>query len=82
MKNAVENVAKQVLSDKIIVLVDGCCNIPDLKFNQQSVIKGDANSAAIAAASILAKVERDRYMIRLDKIHPQYSRKRFHLQNG
>ena len=36
------------------------------------VVKGDANSASIAAASILAKVSRDRYMQELDKQYPQY----------
>lgn len=37
-----------------------------------TVIKGDSRSANIAAASILAKVARDRYMIALDKIYPEY----------
>ncbi len=37
-----------------------------------SIIHGDANSYMIAAASIIAKVERDRYMIELDKKYPQY----------
>ena len=36
------------------------------------LVKGDANSASIAAASILAKVSRDRYMLELDKQYPQY----------
>ena len=35
-------------------------------------MKGDATSASIAAASILAKVTRDRYMLELDKQYPQY----------
>ena len=38
----------------------------------EAVVKGDANSASIAAASILAKVSRDRYMLELDKQYPQY----------
>ena len=39
---------------------------------QISIIKGDAKSESIAAASIIAKVTRDRMMIELDKIHPEY----------
>ncbi len=39
---------------------------------QTSIIKGDAKSESIAAASIIAKVTRDRMMIELDKIHPEY----------
>ena len=35
-------------------------------------MKGDARSASIAAASILAKVERDRYMTELARLYPQY----------
>ena len=38
----------------------------------QSVVKGDATSASSGAASILAKVSRDRYMLELDKQYPQY----------
>jgi len=54
------------------VLVDGKQSIPDLTFPQKAVIKGDRLSVAIAAASILAKVSRDRIMRRLDRIYPQY----------
>jgi len=39
---------------------------------QTSIIKGDAKSESIAAASIIAKVTRDRMMVELDKIHPEY----------
>lgn len=50
--------------------------IDAVKFNtdipQTSIIKGDAKSESIAAASIIAKVTRDRMMIELDKIHPEY----------
>lgn len=38
----------------------------------ESIIKGDSKSASIAAASILAKVERDRYMVKLSKKYPEY----------
>ena len=39
---------------------------------QTSIIKGDAKSESIAAASIVAKVTRDRMMVELDKMHPEY----------
>ena len=38
----------------------------------RAVVKGDATSMSIAAASILAKVSRDRFMAQLDKEYPQY----------
>ena len=54
------------------VLIDGNRCPPGLAQTEESVVKGDANSASIAAASILAKVSRDRYMLELDKQYPQY----------
>ena len=53
------------------VLVDGN-RLPELNVSAQTVIKGDANSASIAAASILAKVARDRNLRELDVMYPQY----------
>ncbi len=53
------------------VLVDGN-RLPNLSLPMETVIKGDAKSASIAAASILAKVSRDRAMRELDKIYPEY----------
>ena len=44
----------------------------DSDIPQTSIIKGDAKSESIAAASIIAKVTRDRMMVELDKIHPEY----------
>lgn len=52
-------------------LVDGN-RMPPLDVPAQTVIKGDALSASIAAASILAKVSRDRLLYELDKLYPQY----------
>ncbi len=53
-------------------IVDGNHKIPGLKYNQESIIDGDAKSAAIAAASILAKVTRDRLMLEYALKYPQY----------
>ena len=44
----------------------------DTSIPSTSIIKGDAKSQSIAAASIIAKVTRDRMMIELDKLHPEY----------
>ena len=52
-----------------ICLSDGF-PVADTGFQQRAVIEGDARSASIAAASILAKVSRDRYMRRADRLHP------------
>ncbi|MFR3226120.1 MAG: ribonuclease HII [Blautia massiliensis (ex Durand et al. 2017)] len=53
-------------------LIDGNRCPPELAVPAQAVVKGDATSASIAAASILAKVSRDRYMLELDRQYPQY----------
>lgn len=53
-------------------LIDGNRCPPDLPVPAQAVVKGDATIASIAAASILAKVSRDRYMLELDRQYPQY----------
>ena len=55
-----------------LVLVDGNRVPAALEIPAQPVVKGDATSASIGAASILAKVSRDRYMLELDKQYPQY----------
>ena len=55
------------------VLVDGNRAIRNFSYPQRSIIKGDSTSASIAAASILAKVSRDRYMLSLDEKYPQYN---------
>lgn len=57
----------------ILTLVDGNKLIKNYDYPQQYVIKGDGKSASIAAASILAKVSRDRYMEKLHEEFPQYN---------
>ncbi len=68
MKRAVEGLGIQ----PDISLIDGN-KTPDLSCQTQYVIKGDANSASIAAASVLAKVARDRYMREIAEKYPQYA---------
>ncbi len=67
MKRAVE--ALSVTPE--LVLVDGN-KTPDISPKALAVIKGDAKSQSVAAASILAKVARDRYMREIDLKYPQY----------
>lgn len=70
MKTVCENVVKHL--DNVLVLVDGNKLIKNFNYEQKYIIKGDSKSASIAAASILAKVTRDRYMERLHEEFPQY----------
>ena len=55
-----------------LVLIDGNRTPAGLTMPAQPVVKGDATSASIGAASVLAKVSRDRYMLELDRQYPQY----------
>lgn len=55
-----------------IILVDALTKIDTCGIQYRSIIKGDAKSYSIAAASIIAKVTRDRIMREWDKIYPQY----------
>lgn len=72
MKKACEDVISQLKSKDIKVIIDGNKLIPSFNYPQKFIVKGDAHSFSIAAASILAKVERDREMIRLANEFPQY----------
>ena len=67
MSRAIEGLAKSY----DIALIDGN-KVPNIAGKAVSVVKGDATSQSIAAASILAKVERDRYMCELDRLYPEY----------
>ncbi len=55
-----------------LVLVDGRDPVPGITCAQQAVVDGDARLLSVAAASILAKVVRDRIMERLDRVWPDY----------
>lgn len=73
MNLACTDVAKRIDKNDILTLVDGNKLIKEYIYPQEFVIKGDSKSASIAAASILAKVTRDRYMEELDKNFPMYN---------
>lgn len=66
MRRAVERLPRQ----PDYCLVDGCW--PHLLVKGEKVIRGDALSQSVAAASLLAKVHRDRLMVELDTLHPGY----------
>jgi len=73
MKLSCENVISQLANhDSLLTIVDGNQLIRNYNYPQKFVKKGDATSASIAAASILAKVTRDRYMDKLNEEFPQY----------
>lgn len=67
MKKAVEGL--EIKPD--YAMIDGN-KTPDLDIASEAVVKGDANSVSIAAASILAKVSRDRYMLEMAEKYPEY----------
>ena len=68
MKTAVENLS--IRPDA--VYIDGNRVPKNMDIPTEFVIKGDATSASIAAASILAKVSRDRFMLKMDEEYPEY----------
>ena len=67
MRRAVD--ALQIKAD--FALIDGNCS-RGFEIPTETVVKGDAKSASIAAASILAKVTRDRQCAELDRLYPEY----------
>ncbi|CDE45725.1 ribonuclease HII [Clostridium sp. CAG:411] len=60
------------LSVKPDLLLNDAVTIPGVDIKQVGIIKGDARSVSIAAASIVAKVTRDRMMVEYDKMYPEY----------
>ena len=69
MNRAIDNLS--IRAD--YALIDGNRVPTDIKVPCETIIKGDFKSASIAAASILAKVTRDRLLIEYDKKYPQYN---------
>ena len=57
---------------KTIILVDGRTKINGLELEQMPIVKGDRKVSAIACASIIAKVHRDKMMVRYAKKYPGY----------
>ena len=66
---ALRSALRCVAQEGALCLVDGF-RVPAFELEQRAVVGGDSRSAAIAAASVLAKVTRDRYMRRAERLHP------------
>ncbi len=71
-KKGLTNSVKELTITPDIILVDALTNIDTCGVPYRSIIKGDALSYSIAAASIIAKVTRDRIMLGYDKVYPEY----------
>lgn len=77
MREALEALLKKRILNEhsrlaIRVLVDGNRNIPELEYPQEALVRGDARSVSIAAASIVAKVTRDRMLDKFERQYPEY----------
>jgi ribonuclease HII len=71
LRDAIRGVSSGIAGE-VLCLVDGF-SVPEFERPQRAIVDGDATSAAIAAASIVAKVTRDRYMRHADIEHPGWS---------
>ena len=69
---ALHDVSLEFDAGEVLCLVDGF-SVAEFERSQRAIVDGDATSAAIAAASIVAKVTRDRYMRLADAEHPGWS---------
>lgn len=69
---AMEMALAQLGTSANFLLIDGRMRLRNVALPQKSVVRGDSLSLSIAAASILAKVTRDRHMVALDATYPQY----------
>jgi ribonuclease HII len=70
---AMEHAVAAIVPPPDHLLIDGNCGLPRVRCPQQAIIKGDCLSHSIAAASILAKVIRDRMMVELHERFPRYN---------
>ncbi|MFZ2975253.1 MAG: ribonuclease HII [Candidatus Moraniibacteriota bacterium] len=76
MKSAVSQLKKKIQdfdNSKMIILLDGNKKIPNFSFEQRAIVSGDKFVKSISAASIYAKVTRDRMMEEMHKIYPEYN---------
>lgn len=79
IKNAINRLLKKYDEKHTLIKLDGSLKAPERFINQETIIKGDEREIVIALASIVAKVKRDLYMIKLARKYPKY---RFDLHKG
>lgn len=72
MKKALSDLKSKTREDTQMILVDGRSPLPNISIRQESVINGDCHIFSISAASIIAKVTRDRMMMKMHEKFPQY----------
>ncbi len=77
MRSAISSLRQQVTDDMKqekgwVLLIDGNQTIPNLSLRQEAIVDGDSLVKSIAAASIIAKVTRDRLIIEADRLYPAY----------
>ncbi|MDO9231032.1 MAG: ribonuclease HII [bacterium] len=76
MKSAVSQLKNKIQNfdnSKLIILLDGNKKIPNFSFEQRAIVSGDKLIKSISAASIYAKVTRDRMMGEMHKLYPEYN---------
>jgi ribonuclease HII len=79
-KGIADGIKKLALNPKSSrVLLDGSLKAPEIFVDQETIIKGDGKEKIIGLASIMAKVTRDRYMVRVAKKYPRYQ---FEIHKG
>ena len=71
-KQAMKTAVSQLTPPADYLLIDGRIRLSTISLPQQSIIRGDSKSLSIAAASILAKVTRDRIMVEQGNLYPAY----------
>jgi len=71
-RRAMQTAVAQLIPAAEFLLIDGRIRLNSLNLPQQSLVRGDSHSLSIAAASILAKVSRDRFMVEQENHHPVY----------
>lgn len=71
-KEAMKTAVSHLSPAPHFLLIDGNFTLRSINLPQQAIVKGDSKSLSIAAASILAKVIRDRYMVEQDSQYPVY----------
>lgn len=73
MKKALSDLKKEIKNKNYIIFVDGNKKIPNISIEQEAIIGGDNLVKSISAASIIAKVTRDRMMKKIHKKYPDYN---------